>query len=290
MSSKRRALVTGATNGIGLAIAERLALGGFDVTIHGRSDDRLAAARARIAERVPGSDPRTERADFAILDDVRSLAGRLTAGPRLDVVIANAAVIAPVGDRASDGMRRTVVVNHLAPYLLLRLVAGQMTGDDARIVIVGAEPEALAARPVDVDDLNALPFAGIPEPLVPFALYGLTKNMNAMTTYALSRRLEPSGITVNGAHPGILSGTGLAREVPDTSAAVKELYGVPEDRPPAEEGAVTPVWLATEPSLKGTTGRFFVDRQAVTTAGHTTDPERCDQLWNTSAKLVGLEP
>jgi NAD(P)-dependent dehydrogenase (short-subunit alcohol dehydrogenase family) len=107
------------------------------------------------------------------------------------------------GDHTSDGIRRTVVVNHLAPYLLLRLVAGSMTGDDARIVIVGAEPEALAARPVDVDDLNALPPAGIPEPLVPFALYGMTKNMNAMTMYALARRLEPSGVTVNGAHPGL---------------------------------------------------------------------------------------
>ena len=52
--------------------------------------------------------------------------------------------------------------------------------------------------------------------------------------------------------------------------------------------ADTPAWLATAPGVEGVTGRFFVDRHAVQTAPHTADVERCDRLWNDSARLVGL--
>jgi hypothetical protein len=55
----------------------------------------------------------------------------------------------------------------------------------------------------------------------------------------------------------------------------------------SQGGADTPTWLATAPELDGITGRFFVKRKAVTTAPHTTDPARCDRLWDESARLVG---
>lgn len=53
-----------------------------------------------------------------------------------------------------------------------------------------------------------------------------------------------------------------------------------------EAGADTPTWLVTAPELDGITGQFFVKRKAVT-APHTTDPARCDRLWDESARLVG---
>ena len=80
-------------------------------------------------------------------------------------------------------------------------------------------------RPVDLDDLM---FAdperlGEPDRLRPFFAYGRTKNMNAMFVFTLARRLAGTGITVNGAHPGIIAGTGLSREVP----GLAELVAIP---------------------------------------------------------------
>lgn len=303
-----RAVVTGATNGIGEAIARRLASEGLAVTLVGRSDERLQAARERIEAAVPGADLALERADLAELAQVRDLARRLLAGPPPDAVISNAALVTPLDRRTSDGLPRVLAVNHLAPYLLLRTLAAVL--DQARLVVVGADPVSGGRRPVDLDDLT---FAdperlGEPAELRPFFAYGRTKTMNAMFAYALARRLAGSRITVNACHPGIIAGTGLSREVPGLGALVRQAFGSgglpppgpqpggygaarfldPGDGPGPDVGADTPAWLATSPAVEGVTGRFFVDRAVVETAPHTTDAARCDRLWNDSARLAGL--
>lgn len=285
-----RAIVTGATNGIGEAIARRLAGEGMTVVLVGRSDERLDAARARIDAAVPGADLVAERADFAELGQVRELAERVRTGPAPDVVVSNAAVVAPLDRRTADGRSRTLTVNHLAPYLLLRLLAEPARA--ARFVVVGADPVSLAQAPVDLDDLDFVREERLGEPVVlrPFRAYGRTKNMNAMFVYGLARRLAGTGVTVNGAHPGIIGGTGLAGEAPPGLVeAVAERFGFdPGERPGPDVGADTPAWLTVAPEVAEVTGRFFVERRAVPTADHTTDVERCDHLWRASARLTGL--
>ena len=145
------AVVTGSTNGIGEAIARRLASEGLTVTLVGRSDERLQAARKRIESAVPGADLVLERADLAELTQVRDLAGRLLAGPHPDTVISNAAMVTPLDRVTSDGLPRVLAVNHLAPYLLLRTLSSAL--DRARLIVVGADPVSGGRRPVDLDDL-----------------------------------------------------------------------------------------------------------------------------------------
>jgi hypothetical protein len=55
-------------------------------------------------------------------------------------------------------------------------------------------------------------------------------------------------------------------------------------------GADTPAWLAGSPEVEGISGAFFAGRRQVQTAPHTTDRERCERLWDESARLVGLAP
>jgi NAD(P)-dependent dehydrogenase (short-subunit alcohol dehydrogenase family) len=286
-----RTIVTGATNGIGEAIARRLAAEGHTVVLVGRADTRLKAAHDRITAAVPGADLVLERADFANLDEVRALADRLVAAPPPDVVISNAALVAPLDRRTPDGVPRVVAVNHLAPYLLLRRLAEACRGRRARFVVVGADPVLLAQVPVDLDDLMFHHPERLGEPAVlrPFVAYAHTKNMNTMFLSALARRLAGTGITVTGAHPGIIGGTGLDGEAPGVAEVVAERFQLdPATLPGPDVGAETPAWLATAPEVEGVTGRFFVERAAVDTAPHTTDVARTDRLWDASAALVGL--
>jgi NAD(P)-dependent dehydrogenase (short-subunit alcohol dehydrogenase family) len=303
-----RAVVTGATNGIGEAIARRLAHEGLTVTLVGRSDERLRAARERIAAAVPGADLILERADLAELTQVRGLAERLLAGPHPDVVISNAALVTPLDRMTSAGLPRVLAVNHLAPYLLLRTLAAAL--DRARMIVVGADPVSGGRRPVDLDDLTFTHQEKLGEPadLRPFFAYGRTKTMNAMFVFELARRLGSAPITVNCVHPGIIPGTGLGGEVPGLGELVGQAFrdgvlpppgrqprgwGAPrftgaEQAPGPDVGADTPAWLATAAEVEGITGRFFLDREPVDTAPHTTDPARCERLWKESARLTGL--
>jgi NAD(P)-dependent dehydrogenase (short-subunit alcohol dehydrogenase family) len=303
-----RAVVTGATNGIGEAIARRLASEGLTVTVVGRSDERLQAARERIGSAVPGADLVLERADLAELAQIRDLAERLLAGPHPGAVISNAALVTPLDRMTSDGLPRVLAVNHLAPYLLLRTLAA--TVDQARLIVVGADPVSGGRRPVDLDDLTFTHPQRLGEPteLRPFLAYGHTKAMNAMFVFELARRLAGTAITVNCVHPGVIRGTGLSRDVPGLGALVRQAirdgvlpppgpqprgWGAPQftgsaDDPSPDVGADTPAWLATAPEVEGVTGRFFVDREPVETAPHTTDLARCERLWAESARLTGL--
>ena len=286
-----KAVVTGATSGIGEAIAKRLASEGLTVVLVGRSEARLHAARQRIRTAVTNADLELERADFADLDEVRDLARRMSAAELPDVVVSNAAVIAPLENRTKGGLAHVLVVNHLAPYLLLRSLTDALAQRPARFVIVGANPTSLSRAPVDLDDLGFVHPERLGEPaeLRPFRAYGRTKNMNAMFVYALARRLTGTSITVNGAHPGIIAGTALGNEIPGLGALVAETYGFdPTSLPGPDVGADTPSWLATSPDVKDMSGHFFVDRRAVETAAHTTDVQRCDRLWDESAQLVDL--
>jgi NAD(P)-dependent dehydrogenase (short-subunit alcohol dehydrogenase family) len=286
------AVVTGATGGIGLEIARSLARDGLTVTLVGRDAARLDAARASITEDVPDAHLHAERADFADLEDVRALAGRLLAGPPIDAVVSNAATIAELDARTPEGHRRAVVVNHLSPYLLLRTLAGGLSSS-SRIVIVGADPAWLENAPVDLADLDAVPPAGpdLPEDVRPFTLYALTKTMNLMTVVSLARHLRGSGVSVTGAHPGIIAGTQLSKEAPRAAEAVHRTYGIDTATLPRPDvGADTPAWLVVAPELDGVTGTYYVDRTETALPSHASDPDRCERLWTTSARLVGLDP
>jgi NAD(P)-dependent dehydrogenase (short-subunit alcohol dehydrogenase family) len=291
MPARMKAVVTGATSGIGEAIARRLAAEGMTVVLVGRSEQRLGHTRQRILTAVPDADLRLERADLALLTDVGTLAERLGAGAPPDVVVSNAAVIADLDDYTPEGIQRTLAVNHLAPYLLLRSLVEPIGDRKARFVVVGADPRGLRRTPVDLDDLQSRSRRGLgPIPSVrPFIAYARTKNMNAMFVYALARRLEGTQITVNGAHPGIIKDTRLGLDT--ARGALRAFSAIVQLNPFApgpDVGADTPAWLATTPQVDGISGAFFVKREQVPTAPHTTDPQRCQRLWEESERLAGL--
>jgi NAD(P)-dependent dehydrogenase (short-subunit alcohol dehydrogenase family) len=265
-------LITGATDGLGRGVAERLAAQGATVHLHGRDPDRLAATAAAI-ERATGNDRlRTHLADFASLDDVRALADEVERSTEhLHVLVNNAGIGSGRPEQTTrqesrDGHELRFAVNHLAGFLLtLRLLPLLRRSAPARIVNVAS----LGQRPIDFDDvmLRRRYDGG--------RAYSQSKLAQITTGFELADRLAGTGITVNSLHPATYMPTKIVLE--QLGRSVDTL----------QEGVDATARLAVAPELEGVTGRFF-DRQADARAdAQAYDRAARRRLWELSLTLTG---
>ena len=292
-------LVTGASGGIGLATARELARRGMRVRIVGRSEDKLAAAVRAIG----GEDVVSFRADFSSLDEVRALAVRLLArGEPLHVLVNNAGVWHPDFQLSRDGYEDTFAVNHLAPFLLTRLLLPRMreTTGDRRIVHVSSRLHAqagqtasLTGRAVHLANVLGLRVAAHGARLDFDAIdrregfrgieaYARSKLAQVIFSRELARR--ETSVTSNAVHPGSVS-TDVTRDnrvLAALAPLARRVLKTPE------QGARTSVHVACEPSLAGVSGRYFASAREAQPARVVDDPLVAARLWKLSAERVGL--
>jgi NAD(P)-dependent dehydrogenase (short-subunit alcohol dehydrogenase family) len=200
------ALVTGATSGLGRAVAQALAERGLTVLVHGRSADRLDALVAELRDR--GADARPYLADLASLTEVQDLADRVTTEhDQLHLLINNAGAGSGVpgsGRRlSSDGHELCLAVNYLTPYVLTRRLLPLLRASaPARVVNVGS----IGQDAVDLDDLDfAHGYDGM-------TAYCRSKAALTMFTFDLAEELAGTGVRVNVLHPATFMDTGMVRE------------------------------------------------------------------------------
>ena len=277
----RQVLITGATNGIGLAAAEGLAAQGANVAIVGRSASRTKAAEALIrASAAPGAEVSTHLADFASQAAVRKLAADILARyGKLDVLVNNAGAMHTTRQVSADGIELTWAVNHLAPFLLTKLLLDRLKASAPSRVITTASDAHLGAT-IPFDDLNAeRSYRG-------FSRYKETKLANILFTSELARRLEGSNVTAHSFHPGLVASgfnrnNGLLMDM-----AMLLLRPISRN---VQKGAETLVWLATSPDVPSTTGRYYVDMQSRLPSPQAQDMAAARRLWEISeAQCAGV--
>lgn len=243
-------LVTGATRGIGRAIALGLARQGADVILAVRDRERGLVVRHEIA-RETQIEPELLLVDLADLASIRAAAAEaLERFERIDVLVNDAAVWSVDRVETRAGVERTWAVNVLGYFLLTRLLEPKLVASaPARIVNVASG----LARSLDLDDVEfrRRRYRGIDA-------YAQSKQANRMLTRAFSRRLLPRGVTVNAMHPGFTRtkafslGGGIQGFVAGVGAF---LFG----KAP-EKAADTAIWLALSADADGLSGGYFQDR------------------------------
>jgi NAD(P)-dependent dehydrogenase (short-subunit alcohol dehydrogenase family) len=271
-STPKLVFITGATDGLGRALAMRVAAGGDRLLLHGRDPARLSAVVDEIAA-AHGERPQAVVADLSDLGQVRRLAEEVAdLTDTLDVFVSNAGVGSGEPDgrerRTSvDGFELRFAVNYLAGFLLTeRLLALIEAAPQGRIVNVAS----LGQSPLDFDDLMLeRAYSGD-------RAYGQSKLAQIISGFDLAARLpDASPVTVNSLHP--------ATYMP-TKMVLQEIGQSMDD---LETGVEAVYRLVADPSLGSVTGQFF-DRQRETKAHVTAyDPAVQAELRVRSLALVG---
>ncbi|MFC5503593.1 SDR family NAD(P)-dependent oxidoreductase [Lysinimonas soli] len=268
-------LITGATDGLGRALADRLASQGARLILHGRDAERLATVADEIA--ASGAErPRAVLADLADLAQVARLAEDVAGmTDRLDVLVNNAGIGSGEPDGrerrvSADGYELRFAVNYLAGFrltlgLIPRMRVARSAGP-ARIVLVAS----LGQNPLDFGDLM------ITHGYSGQRAYGQSKLAQIMFGIELAHRLPASEITVNSLHPATYMPTKMVlREV---GHSVDTL----------EAGVDATARLAADPSLDGKTGRFYDRQREAQPHEQAFDPVARRELWQRSLELTRI--
>jgi NAD(P)-dependent dehydrogenase (short-subunit alcohol dehydrogenase family) len=232
-------LITGATNGLGRAVAARLARPGVTLLLHGR--DRGRGAEIVAEAEHAGAEAAFYQADFSALREVRALGQRVASEhPRLHLLINNAGIgFGARGSRrelSADGYELRFAVDYLAPVLLTEcLLPVIVAAAPARIVNVASAGQ----QAVDFDDVMLTRgYNGT-------RAYRQAKLAMVMWTFDLAETLRPRGVTVNALHPATFMDTYMVHE-----AGARPMSTV-------DEGVRAVLNLAVGDAGAKTTGAYF---------------------------------
>lgn len=228
-------LITGATDGLGLATAELLAAAGHDVVLHGRSASKLDRAMAQVGKASGGAVVSAIEADLARLSAVDELSATIhSAHGDVDVLINNAGVFRTDQPTTPDGLDVRFAVNAIAPYMITREALDSLP-PDGRVVNLSSA----AQSPVDLDALSGR------RQLDDRAAYAQSKLALTMWSIDLGLRVGPDGPAILAVNPGSMLGTKMVREG----------FGVPGRD--IQTGASILARAALDPGFATATGAYF---------------------------------
>jgi NAD(P)-dependent dehydrogenase (short-subunit alcohol dehydrogenase family) len=292
--SGRRAVVTGASSGLGVETARALARAGAEVTLAVRNTDYGRKAAAEIRATTGSTRLRTVALDLTDQESIAAFAADWS-GP-LHMLINNAGIMAlPELRRTPEGWEFQFATNHLGHLHLALGLHTALSAEGARIVAVSSFTHLHA--PVDFDDIH---FER--RRYDPWLAYGQSKTANVLFAVEASRRWADDGITANALHPGGIQ-TRIQRhqvELLKSNPEAQEVMAHFPWRSPAQ-GAATSVLLAASPLVEGVAGRYFescnealpYDPDAVAgpeptgVARHAIDTGAAQELWAASLRMLG---
>ncbi|BCY11919.1 SDR family oxidoreductase [Actinoplanes sp. L3-i22] len=296
--SGKLAVVTGASDGLGLLLAQRLAAAGAEVVMPVRNAVKGRAAADRIRSLVPGARLTVQSLDLASLRSVETFAGQLLADGRpIDILISNAGVMNPPSRQESaDGFELQFAVNHLGHFALITRLLPLLRAGRARVTTqtsFGANSFG-----VNWDDLQSA------RRYRANRAYSSSKIAGALVAMELDRRsrAEGWGIISNVAHPGIAA-TNLLAAHPEMGRSgdtpqvrvIRFLsrFGVLAQT--VEEGVLPALFAATSPlaaggALYGPSGPFHLTGAPAEQKPYRNiaDPAAATRIWALSERLTGI--
>src|ERR1700758_775677 len=299
----KRTLVTGVSAGIGMETARSLAAHGAHVIGAARDLKKAEAATTQVRKDAAANGGSFEliELDLASLKSVRACADKLLAkGESLDVIIANAGVMATPFGHTVDGFETQFGTNHLGHFVLVNRIAS-LIGDGGRLINLSSAGHRYSNVNLEDPNFERTQYE-------PFVAYGRSKTANILSAVAFDRRHRDRGVRAAAVHPGGIQ-TELGRysepgRIEKLMAEINQELAA-EGKGPFQwksvpQGAATSVWaavVAPADEVGGQycenchVGRIVPDATPISVISegvraYALDPNNAEALWKKSEELV----
>ncbi|MEP7047143.1 MAG: SDR family NAD(P)-dependent oxidoreductase [Ilumatobacteraceae bacterium] len=280
----RVALITGATSGIGLVAAERLAGCGATVVLLGRDRAKTERVRDQLVASSGNEHLDLVIADMADLDAVRTAAADVRRRhARLDVLVHNAGALTASRQVAPSGIELTVAGQVVGPFLLTALLLDRLRQSAPGRVITMSSGGMYTAD-LEVDDLQMGDgYKGSHQ-------YARAKRAQVTLNEMWAQRVPATEVVFQAMHPGWADTPGVRDALPTFRKLVGPLLRSPE------QGADTLVWLAADDGEPiATSGGFWLDRRMrpihkLHSTKRSDTVEKRNRLWDWCVDASGIDP
>ncbi|MBA1434723.1 SDR family NAD(P)-dependent oxidoreductase [Bombilactobacillus bombi] len=274
-------IVTGASDGIGKAIATQMKEKGYQVVIIGRSPKKTMAVGKEL--NVP-----YYVTDFTKLDEVRKLGQALKEKyPKIHILFNNAGGIYGKRVVTVDGFEKTFQINYLAHFLLTQILFDNLVAGHATVINTSSVGNSVLSK-LDINDLN------MEKKYSNTSAYGNAKLEGILFAKEFTKRYGNSGVSMVAFHPGNV----LSNFASEAEGFIHGMYSFALRSKfaqrifsmiPPDQGADTGVWLATTQPVKDwQPGQYYYKRKIAKPHKLANDSEVARSLWDQSEKMAGV--
>ena len=255
MSDRRIAVITGSTGGIGSAIAEQLAAGGWDLVLVNRSAEKASQQKTDLNAAHPEAKVDLVQADLMDTDQIKRAAGEILAiHSSIDALYNNSGVLTSQRIMSAQDHESNYAVNTLASYVMLECLrpALKRTAGAPKTMIVNTTSSAHnAAKSLDVDMLsNPAEIGGLT------GVYATTKLALTTMGTAMAPQLEKDGIMLRSVCPGAVV-TPMTKTSDAMPGVLKFLVPLLFNKPEKQAGKM--IHAAQPESFGGRTGIYITN-------------------------------
>ncbi len=269
-------LITGATDGIGKATALKLATFGSKIVMLSRNLEKSKAVETESKKHYPNADFEHVYMDLADLESVKKAVDQIISTyTRIDILLNNAGGIFTKKEKTKDGFEVGLQVNHLAHFLLIKLLLPRIleNKDNPRIINVSSDLHKFAK--INLKDLNMdLSFSS-------WTQYGNAKLMNILSSKVLCKKYGDQGLQTYSLHPGVVRTSFGANN--------SGFWGVFNKLPfmiTPEEASKTLVYLATQETTKLKNGGYYKKSALASSSNVSSDTKLAEEVWELSEELL----
>ena len=263
-------IITGATDGIGLAAAKSIAKKGYHVSLVGRNPDKGKKALEAIIEYSGNENLDFFECDLSLVANVKDLADRIKQKhSKIDVLLNNAGGANKTKQITSEGLEKTFATNQMNYFVLSTELLNIISeSSDGRIVNVASN--AHIGAEVDYENINS------EKSFSAWTSYCVSKLMNIMFTYQLSTMQDR--VSVNVLHPGFVDTNIAGNEGNLIKYIVK--FGAKMFARTVDNGADSSIYLSTSDDVKGVSGKYFFKCREIRSSRASYIQEDWKKVWD----------